>query len=360
MKPRPPSTLTPPDFPDAASVAALRAWHAGLGSRQAVAQYLGDDRAHGQSSRAILGRIRRQLAAFARQRGRDDLAALFEIPASERAAQGRAADRAIDLLRTLPAPRPSIADDIGHWLPARAVAALRAHGIDTLAALTVRIPRRRRWWTAIPGLGARSAAHIEAFFAAHPALTERARALVVQERRSVVVPWEQLRLPQEVDGSQGRFRAPRQTCTLTADNDYEAVQALRARERKWTSAGALKILGSAVSRMSIWLAEKVDRTTIGCPSSAASFAWSERVKPSRVKGSLRRASPSIDPFIGVTESRSDLMRHHAGVPRSENLREHQVDALKTPDAGKAAQVPVSSENARPDLARVQGQDATAS
>jgi hypothetical protein len=55
-----------------------------------------------------------------------------------------------------------------------------------------------------------------------------------------------------------------------------------------------------------------------------------------------------------------LMRHHAGVPRSENLREHQVDALKTPDAGKAAQVPVSSENARPDLARVQGQDATAS
>lgn len=129
---------------------------------------------------------------------------------------------------------------------------------------------------------------------------------------------------------------------------------------KTGSPGAYKILGSAVSRMSIWLAEKVDRTTIGCPSSAASFAWSERVKPSRVKGSLRRASPSLDPFIGVTESRSDLMRHHAGVPRSENLREHQVDALKTPDAGKAAQVPVSSENARPDLARVQGQDATAS
>ena len=31
----------------------------------------------------------------------------------------------------------------------------------------------------IPGLGAASARHIEAFFAAHPQLTERARALVV-------------------------------------------------------------------------------------------------------------------------------------------------------------------------------------
>ncbi|HIC66205.1 MAG TPA: integrase, partial [Paracoccus sp.] len=212
-------------FPDAASLAALRAWHAGLSSRQAVAQYLGQERARGQSSRAVLGRIRRRLAALARERGRDDLTALFEMPASERVAQGRAADRAIEVLRTLPTPRPAITDDIGRWLPARAVAALRAHGIETLAALTVRVPRRRRWWAAIPRLGAASARQIEAFFAAHPELTERARALIVQERRSVVVPWEQLRLPHEVDGSQGRFRAPRESCTLTADNDYEAVQA---------------------------------------------------------------------------------------------------------------------------------------
>ena len=212
-------------FPDAASLAALRAWHAGLSSRQAVAQYLGEERAHGQSSRAVLGRMRRRLAALARERGRDDLAALFEMPASERVEQGRAADRAIEVLRALPIPRPAITDDIGRWLPARAVAALRAHGIDTLAALTVRVPRRRRWWAAIPRLGAASARQIEAFFAAHTELTERARALIVQERRSVVVPWEQLRLPHEVDGSQGRFRAPRESCTLTADNDYEAVQA---------------------------------------------------------------------------------------------------------------------------------------
>jgi len=44
-----------------------------------------------------------------------------------------------------------------------------------LAALTVRGPRRRRWWVASPGLGAAGARRIEAFFARHPQPTERAR-----------------------------------------------------------------------------------------------------------------------------------------------------------------------------------------
>lgn len=42
---------------------------------------------------------------------------------------------------------------------------------------------------------------------------------------NICVSWEHLRLPHEVDGSSGTFRAPRQTCTLGASNDYEAVQA---------------------------------------------------------------------------------------------------------------------------------------
>src|SRR5439155_13248895 len=88
-----------------------------------------------------------------------------------------------------------------------------------------RIPRRRRWWAVIPGLGAAGARQIEAFFAAHPQLTERARALVVVDAPEDVVPWERLVVPHEVDGSRGTFRAPRATCTLGADNDYEAVQA---------------------------------------------------------------------------------------------------------------------------------------
>ncbi|WP_426400206.1 phage integrase family protein [Ralstonia sp. R-29] len=220
-----PSVGTPPDFPDAAELAVLRAWHAGLSTREAVERYLGERLDPGQSSRGVLGHIRRQLAAFARRRQREDLAVLFEMPAADRAKQGRAADQAIELLRTLPLPAPLISDDVGLWLDARTVAALRAAGIDTLADLTVRVPRRRRWWAVIPGLGQASARRIEAFFAEHPQLTERARALIAERVRGIVVPWEQLRLPQEVDGSQGQFRAPRETCVLTADNDYEAIQA---------------------------------------------------------------------------------------------------------------------------------------
>ena len=58
----------------------------------------------------------------------------------------------------------------------RLVGALHAVGIRTLADLTLRVPRRRRWWAGIAGLGPAGARHIEAFFAQHPALTERARA----------------------------------------------------------------------------------------------------------------------------------------------------------------------------------------
>ena len=220
-----PSVGTPPDFPDAAELAALRAWHTGLSTRGAVERYLGERLTPGQSSRGVLSRIRRQLAAFARRRQREDLAVLFEIPAAERAKQGRAAGQAIELLRTLRLPEPVISDDVALWLDARTVAALRAAGVTTLADLTVRVPRRRRWWAVIPGLGLASARRIEAFFAEHPRLTERARALIAEQVRGVVMPWEQLRLPHEVDGSQGQFRAPRETCVLTADNDYEAVQA---------------------------------------------------------------------------------------------------------------------------------------
>lgn len=213
-------------FPDADSIATLRAWHAGMSTRAAVTQYLDADRAHGQSSRGIVGGIRRQLAAYARYRRREDLAVLFEFAAADRAKQGRAADQAIETLRTMPPPAPAISDDIGMWLAPAAVAALREQDIHTLADLTVRIPRRRQWWASIPGLGVSGARRIEAFFAEWPELTARARSLIAAAPRSVIVPWEQMgRLPHEVDGSLGQFRAPRETCSLNADNDYAAVQA---------------------------------------------------------------------------------------------------------------------------------------
>lgn len=52
--------------------------------------------------------------------------------------------RAIEVLSTLQPPEPLIGDDVARWLDARAARVPQAQGIKTLAALTVRIPRRRR------------------------------------------------------------------------------------------------------------------------------------------------------------------------------------------------------------------------
>lgn len=139
-----------PDFPDEAELAALRGWYAGLDTRAAVARYLGDRRAAGASSRGVLGQIRRQLVAYAQARHRADLAAAFVGRPTKAAADVVA--RAIATLRNLPVPAPQITDAVDLWLPPRVVAALGAHDIRTLADLTVRIPRRRRWWSAIADL----------------------------------------------------------------------------------------------------------------------------------------------------------------------------------------------------------------
>ena len=218
-------------------------------ARDAVRRYLGNQKADGQSSRGMLGRIRRQLVALSKTHHRAALAAVFERAANDRLKHAEAVARAIEVLRSAPPPTPFIGDDIDRWLAPRVVSALREHGIHTLAELTVRIPRRRRWWAAIPGLGAAGARQIEAFFAAHPDLTERAHALIATESAREVMPWEQLVLPRGADGSAGRFRAPSGTSTLSASNDYEAVQAwLQLHETPATQRGYRK----EAERLMLW------------------------------------------------------------------------------------------------------------
>lgn len=218
-------TATALSLPDAAALAALRAWHEGLSSSDAVRRYLGDARSAGQSSRGLIGAIRREIAAFATSRHRDDLARLFTGPGRKGAAAARAMATAIEQLHSATVPSPLIGDAVERWLEPRVAAVLRRAGIKTLADLTLRVPRRRRWWVDIDGLGAAGARRIEAFFAAHTDMTDRARALLVTQVPSDVLPWERLVVPQEVDGSKGLHRAPRASCVLRANNDYEAVQA---------------------------------------------------------------------------------------------------------------------------------------
>lgn len=279
-----------PDFPDEAELAALRSWYAGLDARAAVTRYLGDRRAAGASSRSILGRIRRRLVAYARARHREDLAAAFVDRPSNASADVVA--RTIDALRRLPVPEPHISDEIDAWLSPRVVAALQAHGIRTLADLTVRIPRRRRWWSAIDGLGVAGARHVEAFFAAHPALTERARALITATPSGVIVPWEQIRVPHEVDGSHGQFRAPQVACLLSASNDYEAIKSWLSLHE---SAATQRAYRKEAERLILWAIVERGRPLSSLTTDDA-IAY---------RGFLRRPTPR-ERWVGPSRSRQSI------------------------------------------------------
>ncbi|MFC0403089.1 site-specific integrase [Paraburkholderia rhizosphaerae] len=290
-------------FPDEAELAALRGWYAGLDARTAVARYLGDRRAVGASSRGVLGRIRRLLIAYAQVRHRADLAGVF-VDRPTKASASRV-NGAIETLRNLTVPAPLIADMVDLWLPARIAAALHAHGIRTLADLTVRIPRRRRWWLAIDGLGTAGARQIEAFFAAHPALTQRARALIAATPVSSIVPWEQLRVPHEVDGSRGQFRAPKDACLLKASNDYEAV-------RSWLSlhesAATQRAYRKEAERLILWAIVERDcaLSSLTTDDAIAYRSFLRRPTPRErwIGPSRLRRSVEWRPFTGPLSPRS--------------------------------------------------------
>lgn len=221
----PPRLPAEPSWPNEAELAAFRAWLQGVPSRAAVDLYLSDRRAAGASARSVIGRVKRQLVAFATSRAHADLAATLAAARPSDRKLAKAVAAAIETLRGMPLPQPLIGDAVRRWLPMRLAGVLHAAGIRTLADLTLRVPRRRRWWAGIEGLGPAGARHIEAFFAQHPALTERARALVTVAQAQELVPWERLVVPEDVDGSRGTFRAPRASCALDASNDYQAVNA---------------------------------------------------------------------------------------------------------------------------------------
>lgn len=292
-------------LPEAAALAALRAWFEGADARAAVARYLPAALEDGASARGVIGRLRRQVAQFATQRQRPDLASPFDCPAAARTRHARAAAAAIEILRSLPAPQPQITDAVETWFSARLARTLRAGEMGTLADLTVRIPRRRQWWSVIPGLGPASARHVEAFFAAHPALTERARALVAPTPASQVAPWELLRVPADLDGSTGQFRAPLATCILGVDNDYNAVQAWLAlhetpatrkayrKEAERLLLWAIVARGKALS--SLTTRDATDyRAFLRAPSPQA--RWIGPPRP--------RSAPDWRPFAGALSARS--------------------------------------------------------
>ncbi|MDR5777700.1 MULTISPECIES: site-specific integrase [unclassified Caballeronia] len=298
-----PDQLDLPEFPTADELAALRAWSAGLASREAVQRFLPNELA--KSARGVIGRIRRQLVDRADQIKRADLADVLRHPVASREQHAQAVSQAIEVLRHARPPLPDIADPVERWFSPRTVRALHAYDILTLADLTVRIPRRRQWWTVIPDLGAASAKAIEAFFAAHPSLTERARALILSEPRGIVVPWESLKLPHQVDGSEGTFRAPVATCTLDAGNDYDAIHAWLSLHE---SPATRRTYRKEAERLILWAIVERGRalSSLTTEDAVAYRAFLRRPTPhARWVGPLRpRHSPDWRPFAGALSARS--------------------------------------------------------
>jgi len=293
----------PTGFPSLGELAALRAWYEGVSSREAVDRYLGAQRTKGESSRGVIRRIRQQLIAFARTRHLADLVELLDHPDSNRASLSRKVFQAIDYLRDAVVPEPLVTDDIGKWFSARSCQALKAHGINTLADLTVRVPRRRMWWVDVEGLGATGAKRIEAFFAQHPQLTERARALVAASSNPDIVPWEVLQVPEDVDGANGAFRAPRKTCSLNADNDYQAVYAwLSLHETPST----LRAYRKEAERLILWavLERGVAMSSLTAEDAVVYRAFLRRPANRWIGPSLSRTSPEWRPFTGPLSARS--------------------------------------------------------
>lgn len=204
-------------------------------------------------------------------------------------------------------PKPLISDVIETWFSARIARTLKEQGISTLADLTVRIPRRKRWWLALPGLGAASAKKIEAFFANYPQLTTNARALIIQTCPEIV-PWENLPfmgLPGDLNGTRGTFRAPRAHCTLDAGNDYEAVQSwLSLHENKITHDSYRK----EVERLILWAIKERGRalSSLTTEDAVAYRQFLHHPAPkSRWIGPARpRLSSEWKPFVGPLSPQS--------------------------------------------------------
>ncbi|WP_321818864.1 MULTISPECIES: phage integrase family protein [unclassified Burkholderia] len=297
----------PPELPSLSELAALHAWHEGLTARAAVMRYLDHARDDGQSSRGLLGRIRRQLVACAMARQRDDLIALFMHPAADRTRHAAQVVAALDVLRTTPLPVPQPADPVDRWLPPRIARVLAAACVASLADLLVRRAHRKGWWRTIPGLGRQGTQCVEAFLAAHPELTRRAAALITYKADGTqLVPlWSLESLPAALDGSHGRFRAPRDTCGLAATNDYQAIEAWLALHEAAHTARAYR---REAERLLLWaiVERRTPLSSLTTDDAIAYRAFLRHPTPAArwIGPPCPRATPAWRPFAGRLTTRS--------------------------------------------------------
>ena len=195
------------------------------------------------------------MAAFAAERGLEDFseaeqqAAFVEAygPGTDTEQKSRRARlirrqlEALQWLERLVAQEPGPADRVAAWFAPSIALRLEKAQLRTLTDLVARINGvGARWWTSIPGVGELKAARILEWLrlyepsigvriGSHVAIRrselQRAQLDKVVSTATAIVPFEKFLLPAELNGSEGRFRAPPHQCLLEATNDYEAIAA---------------------------------------------------------------------------------------------------------------------------------------
>lgn len=206
----------------------LRSWFNGVSDSKSCALFNGRERGDETRSRTTIDRLRRQAAAAARARGREDLASIFRCKPNDRKENRQAFEGAIWALKHHDKVEPGMDDDVGIWLGSRLSNALRAGGVSQVAQLTARYCHGKGWWKEFPGLGKAGAQRVSRFFAEHPDLLKRGRALSEAHNEASsqwgLVPLERMVVPEALSGAMGRYRGPVAACTLSAENDHQAIR----------------------------------------------------------------------------------------------------------------------------------------
>jgi integrase len=211
------------------------------------------------------------------------------------------------------APQPD--DPVSAWLRPIVFQALRHENILTIAQLHAYIARRgRRWYLPVPRLGAGKARAIERWLQAHAATL--GPLVVVDDTPQTglvdlgspharkLVPLEQVqRIVPELDGSQGRNRAPG-FCLIAARHDLEAIQAYlyRFHDRDKTARAYQKEL----ERFLLWCVEvrRIALSSAGSDDCERYKDFLAQPDPSWIGPKAPRDSARWRPFAGALKPES--------------------------------------------------------
>lgn len=220
--------------------ALLRGWIEGLPVPTLGALYLSG--AEPPVVRSRIAELCDGLATKARRCRRPDLAMPWRGKPEQRghgeesetpdALEGRwmkQAHRSLEVLQSLPDPRPALDDPLDLWLTARSVRALGASGLVTLHDVQRAVLQGgRQWWRSLPRVGpntGRAVIYLLRTEGMAPTADPTGEGPTRAEPPMTQAVQQTYRTYPSLNGANGENRAGAQRCLIAAANDNEAIQA---------------------------------------------------------------------------------------------------------------------------------------